>query len=242
MKSIVFPGLDITTRQRLKAFSQYFQVGDVYTLEVGCGNGAFALKGYEKGNRVLGIDLNATNIDKCKEFSEYINVDPSRCHFDVTDAFELLTCEDRFDQIFCFEVLEHLQDDRKLLEILSKLLKTNGSIHISTPYLHRKPLYGEHISQHEDGGHLRLGYTHEQLEAMLEASGFQPVCRDTAVGPVSVRTIEIVRWVEVNWGQIFGVLSWVLLYPLCFLDRLLPDAHCLQIYVKGIKGEVDRER
>ncbi|MGK7876194.1 MAG: class I SAM-dependent methyltransferase [Xenococcaceae cyanobacterium] len=235
VKRFLYPGLDITTRQRLKQFSRHFKTGDVYTLEVGCGNGAFTLESYRKGNKVLGIDINPKKLQKCQEFAEYIKVDPSRCKFETVDAFTLLSRQEKFEQILCFEVLEHLENDQQLLDLFYKLLKVNGSLHISTPYLHRQPLYGEHISEYEDGGHLRLGYTHEQLESMLKKSGFQPVCRDEAVGPVSVKVIEATRWVDVHLGRVVGFLAWMLLYPLTILDNLVPNALRLQIYLMGVK-------
>jgi len=235
IKRLLFPGIDENARQRLYDFRRYFRTGDLYTLDVGSGNGAYALECYRRGNRALGIDVNADFIKRCSQYAEYIHVDTSRCRFETFDAFALESREEQFDQIVCFEVLEHLREDERLLRVFYQILKVGGVLHVSTPYLLRKPLYGEYVSKTEDGGHLRLGYTYEQLEAMLKVAGFKTVCRDGSVGPVSVKISEAVRWVEHHLGRVMSALSWLLLSPLALIDRLMPSAPRLQIYVMAVK-------
>lgn len=43
----------------------------------------------------------------------------------------------KFDNILIFNVLEHIYDDKIALNELTKILKKNGNIYISTPFLYR---------------------------------------------------------------------------------------------------------
>jgi len=97
-KKILFPGLDIGLRKRMK-LAKYFQVGDILTLDAGCGNGAFGFKAVKKGNRVIGVDFNEEKLKRCEEFRDYLKIDPSRCRFRVHNLYELLSLNEKFDQI-----------------------------------------------------------------------------------------------------------------------------------------------
>lgn len=128
---------------------------------------------YHKGNRVLGIDLDSENVRRCREYAEFVGVDPSRCRFEVLNAYDLPGRDERFDQIIAFEILEHLERDQDMVNWFARLLRPGGVVHISTPHLHRKPYYGEVLSEREDGGHLRLGYTFETWKICYAMQDFR---------------------------------------------------------------------
>jgi len=51
-KRLLFPGLDLHTRCRYRFLSRYFRVGDIDTLDAGCGNGALSYAAYRREGRV----------------------------------------------------------------------------------------------------------------------------------------------------------------------------------------------
>ena len=71
-------------------------------------------------------DLYFSNI-KNKKDSNYIKINLEKKNF----------IKKKFDNIIIFNVLEHIYDDRNALHELSKILKKDGKIYISTPFLYR---------------------------------------------------------------------------------------------------------
>ena len=71
-----------------------------------------------------------------------------------------------FDYILAFEVLEHIEQDEKFLDILYKITNTNGSVFISVPAYMKK-----WQMQDEYSGHIRRYEKHELAEK-LEEAGF----------------------------------------------------------------------
>lgn len=61
------------------------------------------------------------------------------------------------------DVVNLVKNDQKLVRDLATLLKPGGILILTTPYKHHKAYYGEALSSTEDGGHVRWGYTHDEL-------------------------------------------------------------------------------
>jgi SAM-dependent methyltransferase len=219
-KRALYPGVDVATRERLR-FVRHFTPGPIRTLDVGCGNGVFSLAAYRLGNRVLGVDLNPDNVARSREYADFVGADPARLRFEVLDAYHLDSYGERFDQVIAFEILEHLAADREAVACFGRLLEPGGSLHVSSPYLHRKPYAGEVLTDREDGGHLRLGYTFEQLEEIMRGAALTPVGRDTAVGPVSRALLETVNRVEARLGRAAAVATWCAGAPVAATERLV---------------------
>jgi len=185
LKRLVFPGFDPAIRKRLRLV-RHFLRGPVDTLDAGCGNGAFSLAAYALGNRVLGVstDLGATT--RCREYASHLGVDCSRLQFRVADVYKLGALGRHFDQVVCFETLEHLVRDQDAVLELAGVLKPGGLLHLCTPN-RECALNSYALSTVEDGGHVRVGYTHAELERLVGAAGLVPERRD-AYGGLGVQT------------------------------------------------------
>ena len=108
------------TDQDIYNFFQNKQV-----LDLGCGTGEFLNNYFEMGAQCTGIDIEKNF--KCtnkKNFNLY--------HLDVNTF--LKNCKKKFDIIFLFEFLEHLEegDKHKLFKSLIKILNKNALIFVST--------------------------------------------------------------------------------------------------------------
>src|SRR2546426_10747942 len=97
-KWILFPGLDVATRKRMR-LSHYLVPGDLATLDAGCGNGAFSYQAYRRGNRVVGINIDPDQVQRCNEFRDFLGIDSSRCQFKVHNIYDFLALGQKFDQI-----------------------------------------------------------------------------------------------------------------------------------------------
>ena len=240
IKRLLFPGLDVGIRKRMK-FAKYFTRGDSTTLDVGCGNGAFSFAAQTCGNRVLGIDSDPIKLKRCEEFRDYLGIDQERCMFRVHNAYYLEDIPEIFDQVICFETLEHVKRDATVIEALSQKLRVGGILHLCTPFRDRRPYYGEVVSDREDGNHVRLGYTFDEFDSLLSRVGLTVIQRDTAVGFFSQGLLNLMNWVDrVLCSSLSDRMKDVvhlmlfILYPLTYLDALIPSRQ-LNIYVAAQK-------
>jgi len=131
--------------------------GDVRTLDLGCGPGAFADL-FERQDYV-GADVNPRYIDHARR--------TRKGAFVVGDARELDLPEDRFDQILIFGLLHHLsdQDVRSVLSEARRVLVAGGRILVieDIPAVHRLNLIGHLLHQVENGHHIRHADAYKQL-------------------------------------------------------------------------------
>mgnify|MGYP001160287475 FL=1 len=108
------------TDQDIYNFFQNKQV-----LDLGCGTGMFLNNYFEMGAQCTGIDIEKNFKLKNKKNFNLYNLD--------ANTF-LKNCKKKFDIIFLFEFLEHLEegDKHKLFESLIKILNKNALIFVST--------------------------------------------------------------------------------------------------------------
>ena len=108
------------TNQDIYNFFQNKQV-----LDLGCGTGEFLNNYFEMGAQCTGIDIEKNFKLKNKKNFNLYNLD--------ANTF-LKNCKKKFDIIFLFEFLEHLEegDKHKLFESLIKILNKDALIFVST--------------------------------------------------------------------------------------------------------------
>jgi SAM-dependent methyltransferase len=137
---------------------------------------------------------------------------------------------DSVDLVIATGLLEHVEDDRKLIGEIWRILKPGGLAHIEIPFLQQ---------YHDDPIDCRR-LTQPGLALLLKQNGFEIVDNGTHIGPtVTITTLAaywIAMWFEgrtlvhkVLSNGAFAAAS-ALFWPLKFLDRLLinkPSAHRL---------------
>ena len=123
------------------------------------------------------VDLGCGTKPYAKEFEPFISSyfgvdhpDAARCHYGLNTAADLWAdctetglVEEMFDTVLSTEVLEHMKDPNKLLREGYRLLKRNGYLILTTPFL--VPLHGEPYDYYR--------YTIYSLEDLLSSSGFK---------------------------------------------------------------------
>lgn len=137
-------------------------------LDVGSGLGFFSLRFKELGAEVLAADIDAAALEHIHN------------HYGIeTLLFDIVSQpmpEGRFDVVFIGEVMEHITDQRGLLEKIKKSLNPGGQVIITTPamegaFIHTK---GKALG-HEHGAekHERDGFYKEELVDMFQAVGMK---------------------------------------------------------------------
>jgi ubiquinone/menaquinone biosynthesis C-methylase UbiE len=145
--------------QLKKIFSKLTRQSKV--LDIGCGTGAIMEQMRKQAGKhnVHGLDYEQSALDFCKKRGLH--------NLKQGDAHKLPYQENSFDMITMFDVLEHLQDDKKVVQQLRKVLKKEGKLVLTVPAF--QFLWTDHdISLH----HYRR-YTKEHLKRVLEEQGFK---------------------------------------------------------------------
>ncbi len=162
---------NFTYKLILRTLSKYIKKNKKI-LDIGCGAGTIALYCGSKGNNVLGIDISAEAIRAAKKSASFLELNNVKFE---TRNFPVEYPKAKYDLIICTEVIEHLEDDKKALKTIYKLLSPNGIAIISTPS-RNAPLYRLGLANGFDKrvGHLRR-YSLENLIELSKQCGFKVV-------------------------------------------------------------------
>ncbi|MFQ5910167.1 MAG: class I SAM-dependent methyltransferase [Thermoplasmata archaeon] len=102
---------------------------DCRVVDLGCGAGSLSIPIAKRVKGVVGIDTNERLIDKAKEWADGEGLDNTRF-----EAVSVLDFDERgaFDLAICSDVLEHVPDQRGLIEVLVRSLRVNGAFYMTT--------------------------------------------------------------------------------------------------------------
>ena len=211
-KATVLHG-DSAVFDRYRWLKKHLVPGPSTTLDAGCGSGAFTMYAAKIGNQALGISFDKRNNKIAAARAKILNI--HNINFidgDLRKLDEMSQTLGKFDQIICFETIEHILDDKKLIKDFSSLLKPDGRLLLTAPYKYSKHLYGDKnsLSSYEDGGHVRSGYTHKEMADLLEKSGFKIEVLEYITGCLSQQLINLQRII----AGINSKLAWLIVFPL----------------------------
>jgi len=139
----------------------------------------------------------------------------------VSDVQRLPVRDGSVDAVFATGLLEHVDDEKAVLDEITRVLRPGGIVHIEIPFLQQ---------YHQDPIDCRR-LTMEGLERELKKLGFQTVKSGFHIGPsVTIVTLLTYYGAMLFEGEsrlsrafstgVFLLLSTVL-YPFKFLDRFL---------------------
>jgi SAM-dependent methyltransferase len=128
------------------------------------------LENIQNGERVLDIGSSNRNLEGRikKHYPKLIyksmDIDPEQFH----DYYNLEGIEEKFDVIFLFEVIEHLElgEGMKMLNKIYELLDKGGRLILTTPNIFNPGRFWR------DATH-RVAYCYDELGGILLAQGFQ---------------------------------------------------------------------
>jgi len=194
-------------------------------LDAGCGIGflSFYLAGRFPGGRILGIDVSDENVSMCNRIARSLGL--SNVAFRV-QRLEDIQENSKFDLICCADVLEHIPDDERVLSNFRRALSREGHLIVSVPLPMRdqwqfiRTYTG--IPQHAievATEHVRDGYKPEEIDAKLNAAGFEIRSRRFTFGKAGRIAFElsILGW---NKQKLWNVLS-LLTYPIAIVPAYI---------------------
>ena len=155
--------------EKVKVLSGYV-TGAGRCLEVGCDKGVVGYFLRAKGGRWVSVDADLQNVKDTRALlgEGVVMVDERRFPFRG----------EVFDQIFCVDFLEHIEDDEGCLRELRDALRENGELLVTVPHwdagMPLNRLAYRLGFEKEFYGHVRDGYTADGLREKLRKTGFEP--------------------------------------------------------------------
>lgn len=190
-------------------------------IDIGCGTGAFTIGAGLRGYRSLGLSWDSRNQNVAAQRASICNA--SSVRFEVQDVRHLDARVDllsSFDVAICFENIEHILDDRKLMIDIAGCLKPGGRLLLTSPFLLYKSMSSRDkgpFSKFEDGWHVRRGYTKAMLQELCSEAGLIVEEFSFTSGIVSQKVTSLIASIS----RISHIGVWVLTLPLRILPPLL---------------------
>ena len=227
LRRLLLPSFDLMLLQRRRLVR--FADPGTAVLDAGCGDGSMAWQLHRLGCRVVGVSHDADAIARLRTLCAERAVAPDELDFRVHDLTRGPVAGGPFDAAVCFDVLEHIVDDRGALAAVAASLRPGGRLLVTVPDSAAPPLWGDTLSATEDGGHVRRGYRRAELASLLAEAGLRPVRWMGFGGFFAQKGTNVSRRLERRRGAVALVLRFlwlVAMRPLCRLDPLLPWPPC----------------
>jgi ubiquinone/menaquinone biosynthesis C-methylase UbiE len=172
-------------------------------LDVGCGEGWFAVELARAGARVMGIDVAEEPLRRARERGAGLRPELDLRLVDADGPWPLDDAS--VDAVWAGETIEHIADTGGWLSQARRVLRPGGRLLLSTPahgrltvlWLALSPrAFEAHFDPRAD--HLRF-YTRSGLTRLLSEFGFQEVSVRAAAGPPGARRLLLARAVRSRW-------------------------------------------
>ncbi len=219
---------------------RHLSPGPLRTLDAGCGSGAYTMYAARIGNEALGISCEERSTEVARERANILGItNVSFVTADLRHLDKKSNLIGKFNQIICFETIEHVLNDKKLLIDLSNILEIGGKLLLTAPYKNHKALLYESLSTSEDGGHVRWGYSYEEIRHLFQEAGLEMTTEEYVSGFITQKLMDLMRFLD----RVHQKFAWVVTFPLRLLQifdapitRLLNYPY-LSIGMIGIKKD-----
>ncbi len=188
-------------RKFIKIYGAEFdEKGRWRMLDAGCGFGQYDrfILSHFKNVLVASVDVKEDYLEDCRRYFNN-EIQAGRIRFKNAD---LLNFDETaaYNFTICIDVLEHIEEDRKVIANIYNVLKAGGYFLMHSPSVYSKQDAGDEDSF--VGEHARMGYSKQQIREKLESAGFKPVK------------------IEYTYGQ-KGHFAWKMLikYPMLWMNR-----------------------
>ncbi|MBF0225841.1 MAG: class I SAM-dependent methyltransferase [Desulfobacterales bacterium] len=140
-------------------------------LDAGSGTGVFSFelaKRFPKA-QIIGIDILKNVVNAGNDIAKKINAQNVKF---IHGNLESLNFRDKFDLIVCVDILEHIENDIRALQILNEYLTPSGTLVLHVPALYRRyPVFKKNFNFDVET-HVRVGYELSEIRNKSENAGF----------------------------------------------------------------------
>lgn len=188
-------------------------------LDIGCGDGHYDRRIARSGAEVVGIDVRDAALAEARRRHS------PPCTFMRMAAEELAFPDHSFDKVVSFCVMEHLADDRRVMEHAHRLLVDGGWFVFSADSLSNPGLTDEERARHRDRYAVNTFYTIELVCEKLNAEGFEVEAWKYLLNtPLALRLVRFSWALDGLRGPLgaFRVIGYGLLVAAYGMSRLRP--------------------
>jgi SAM-dependent methyltransferase len=185
---------------------------------------------------VTGVSALTGEVEKAQRFyNERLAAPRDRLDFKTLNLYEVEQLQQTFDEIICYETLEHVKDDERVCRSFYRLLKPGGVLHLCCPYAEHPRWQAEVLDTNESGGHVRAGYTLQSYRALLEPIGFAITDAEGVGGPLLSKAERILSSARNRFGDVACLPLAFMLFPFVWADK--PEASMpYSLYVRAVKS------
>jgi SAM-dependent methyltransferase len=233
-RRLLMPGFDLCTRRRVK-LQRHWRKGPRRFLDAGSGNGWFSYLAYRSGAKVTAVSALTGEIEKARRFyNNWLGIPEERLSFRTLNFYQIESLGEKFDEIICYEALEHVKDDALVAQSFFRMLNPGGVLHLCCPNAEHPRWKAEVLDLEEQGGHVRAGYTFESYRALLDPMGFTISEVEGVGGPLLSKAELALSKVRGRFGDFVSVPLALSLFPTVWFDG--GKASCpFSVYVRAVK-------
>lgn len=172
-------------------------------------------------SHITGLDIKQEQVDDCNAFFSSIELQ-EKVSFEYADLTTLNAIE-AYDLILSVDVMEHIEEDRRVLGRFYKGLKAGGILLISTPSDQGgSDVHHEHEESFIDE-HVRDGYGVDELDEKLREAGFSNIYIRYSYGRPGKLSWKLSMKFPIqlaNVSKLFLLLLpfyYLVVYPFCYL-------------------------
>ncbi|WP_340104715.1 class I SAM-dependent methyltransferase [Rhodohalobacter sp. 8-1] len=211
------------------------QKGEWKLLDAGCGFGQydrFILSCFDN----VTVDSVDVKKDYLRDNEHYFEDEIKRgeVQFYYADLLQF-DADKTFDMAICIDVLEHIEEDVRVMENISKHLKHGGYF-----LMHSPSHYSEEDGDEDDsfvGEHARPGYSKEEISDKLKQAGLEPKRVHYTYGFWGHKAwVLSVKWPMIWFNKLglFAAIPLLIYYPVVMPFCLLMNL--ADLYTKNEKG------
>lgn len=211
------------------------QKGSWDLLDAGCGFGQydrFILSAFDN----VTVDSVDVKKDYLRDNENYFqkDVEKGNIRFYYSDLIQFET-DKTFDMAICIDVLEHIEQDVRVMTNISNQLKEGGYF-----LMHSPSHYSEEDGDEDDsfvGEHARPGYSKEEIKAKLIQAGLKPQKVHYTYGFWGHKAwVLSVKWPMIAFNKLglLAALPLLIYYPIVLPFCLLMNL--TDLYTKNEKG------
>jgi len=188
-------------------------------LDAGCGFGGCSLYLARtfRSCRIVGIDINHSDIDNCQFIANKYSMRNVSFFLQDLNTFE---SPPEYDIIYNSSVLEHIRDDADLLGRFFRALRPGGHLVVSVPHKEFRSILRRHTDVPEyvwelATPHVRDGYSEAELMKKMTNAGFTDTNLRYAQGTLGILSHELTLLFWKN--RILNSLTTMLTFPVSLL-------------------------
>lgn len=199
-------------------------------LDAGCGFGQYDrfILSHFPNVKIRSVDVKEDYLNDCRRYFRG-KIKKGRIDFGEADLLDI-ELEPSYDAVICVDVLEHIEEDVRVMTNLCRGLKPGGYF-----IMHSPSHFAEEDAEGDEffvGEHARAGYSKEDLAAKLKKAGMEPVNISYSYGKYGHAAWVMLIKNPMLWLTRWGMGAMVIL-PFYYLITVIPGLILMRMDMSG---------